>query len=126
MTGLAYHPVLLVLRFGFELFALAGFAIWAWRRTPGPLLRFLTAIALPVAVGWAWGAFAVPGDESRSGETDFDTPGPIRLLLELAVFFGAAFGYYRVGLRRIAVGFAVLLAVYHVAAFDRIIWLLQN
>nr|WP_268980502.1 hypothetical protein [Streptomyces polyasparticus] len=28
---------------------------------------------VPVAVGWAWGAFAVPGDPSR-GESDVRTP----------------------------------------------------
>ena len=119
------QSVVLLARFLFELMALAGFAIWAWRRTPGRW-RFLTVVVLPVAVGWIWGAFAVPGDESRSGETDVDTPGPVRLVLELAVFFGGALAYYKAGLRRTALIFAAALLVFHAVSDDRIWWLLRN
>ncbi|MGW3652206.1 DUF2568 domain-containing protein [Streptomyces sp. NPDC000878] len=53
-----------------------------------------------MAVGWAWGSFAVPDAPSRSGESDIHTPGPVRLLLELTVFFGAVAALNFAGLRR--------------------------
>ncbi|GAA2077588.1 hypothetical protein GCM10009801_33790 [Streptomyces albiaxialis] len=125
--ALAYHPFFLGLRFVLELFALGCFALWAWRGTPGPWpVRFLAAVALVVAVGWAWGAFAVSGDESRSGETDYETPGPLRLLLELAVLFGAVAALYHLRLRRIATAALLVMAAYHVAAYDRVGWLLTH
>ncbi|GAA2625493.1 DUF2568 domain-containing protein [Actinomadura fulvescens] len=67
-----------------------------------------------------------PGDESRSGETDVDTPGPVRLVLELAVFGGGAAAFFAAGFRRTAITFLVALAVYHLAAYDRIWWLLHH
>ncbi|MDR3083640.1 MAG: DUF2568 domain-containing protein [Streptomyces sp.] len=59
-------------------------------------------VLLPVAVGRMWGTFAVPDDPSCSGESDVHTPGPLRLLLELAVFFGAVAALYFADLRRAA------------------------
>ncbi|GAA3017462.1 YrdB family protein [Kitasatospora sp. NPDC006786] len=123
--ALAYTPVFLGLRFLLELFALYGFGVWGWRKAPGAL-KYLAVVAIPVVVAVVWGDFATAGDEARSGETTFDTPGPIRLLLEFAVFGGAAAGLWHAGMRRTAQWFLIVLAVYHVAAYDRIWWLLQH
>lgn len=123
--ALAYNPAMLLIRFLFELFALGCLGLWAWRRTPSPW-HWLTVVALPVLVGWAWGALAVSGDESRSGETDFETPGPLRLLLELAVFFGAVAALHQLEIRRVARWFLVALVVYHLLAYDRVWWLLTK
>jgi len=119
------NSAVLLIRFLFELVALGGFSIWAWRKTPGHW-RVLTAIALPIAVGWIWGSFAVPGDASRSGETDVDTPGPVRLVLELAVFFGGALAFYKAEFRRTALTMAAALLVFHAVSYDRIWWLLHH
>ncbi|MFG3255724.1 YrdB family protein [Streptomyces sp. NPDC048172] len=125
--ALANNPVLLGIRFLLELFALGCFALWGWRKTPGPWpARLLAAIALPVAVGWAWGSFAVSGDESRSGETDYETPGPLRLLLELAVLFGAVATLYHMQIRRVAKWSLIVMIAYQIAAYDRIAWLLSH
>ncbi|MEV0931890.1 DUF2568 domain-containing protein [Streptomyces phaeochromogenes] len=97
----------------------------SWRKVPSPW-RWLPAVALPVAVGWAWGSFAVPDDPSRSGESDIHTPGPVRLLLELTVFFGAVAALNFAGLRRAARRLLVIMVGYQVLAHDRIGWLLSH
>ncbi|WP_329340961.1 DUF2568 domain-containing protein [Streptomyces sp. NBC_01352] len=79
-----------------------------------------------MAVGWAWGSFAVPDDPSRSGESDIHTPGPVRLLLELTVFFGAVAALNFAGLPRAARRLLVIMVGYQVLAYDRIGWLLSH
>lgn len=123
--GLGFHPSMLGLRFLLELAALTCFGVWAWQVTPGAL-GYVTVVAVPLGVAALWGVFATPGDESRSGRTVVATPGPVRILLELAVFFGGAAALYAAGRHTLAVVFAVVLAVYHLLAWDRAAWLLRN
>lgn len=73
-----------------------------------------------------WGVFATPGDGSRSGETVVATPGPVRLVLELALLFGGAAALYAAGARVPALVLAGVLAVYHALSLDRIAWLLRH
>jgi hypothetical protein len=79
-----------------------------------------------VAVGWAWGSFAVPDHPSRSGESDIHTPGPVRLFLELTVFFGAVAALNFACLRRATRRLLVITVGYQVLAYDRIGWLLSH
>lgn len=124
-TGLGYHPAMLGLRFVLEVTALACFGYWAWRVSPGAL-RFVTVVAVPVLVAVAWGVFATPGDESRSGDTVVATAGTLRLLLELAVFFGGAVALYAAGARVPALVLTAVLLAYHAASLDRVAWLLRH
>jgi hypothetical protein len=110
------------LRLVLELAALAGFGYWAWWAPEGAL-RYLAVVAVPVLVATVWGVFATPGDASRSGETVVVTPGAVRLVLELTVFFGGAAALFVAGARIPAVVFAVVLVTYHAASSDRIGWL---
>jgi hypothetical protein len=121
---LAHHPAALVVRFLLELASLAAFGFWAWHSAPDAL-RWIAAIALPAAAAVAWGVFAVPDDPSRSGRAPVPTPGPIRLLLEVLVFFGSAVALAAAGARTLALAYAIVLALYHVAAHARIRWLLR-
>ncbi|MEU5322088.1 YrdB family protein [Streptomyces sp. NPDC021056] len=123
--ALANNGAMLAIRFLLELVSLLCLAIWSWRKAPSPW-RWLLVVALPVAVGWAWGSFAVPDDPSRSGESDIHTPGPVRLLLELTVFFGAVAALNFSGLRRAARWLLVIMVGYQVLAYDRIGWLLSH
>jgi hypothetical protein len=123
--ALADNDAMLAVRFLLELVSLACVTLWAWRTVPSPWRR-LAAVALPVAVGWAWGAFTVPDDPSRSGETDIHTPGPARLLLELTVFFGAVAALYFAGLRRPARWLLAIMVAYQILAYDRVGWLLSH
>ncbi|MET7519539.1 DUF2568 domain-containing protein [Streptomyces sp. NPDC005480] len=72
-----------------------------------------------------WGVFATPGDKSRSGETVVATPGALRFLLELAVFFGGAVALYAAGSHVLAITLAGVLIVYHALSWDRVVWLLR-
>lgn len=127
MNTLAFanNDGMLAVRFLLELTALVCFAIWAWRKTPSPW-RWVTVVVLPVLIGWAWGAFAVSDDPSRSGETDFETPGPLRLLLEFAVLFGAVAALHHAGFRRAAKWLLAIMVLYQILAYDRIGWLLSH
>ncbi|WP_428957384.1 YrdB family protein [Streptomyces sp. cg35] len=120
----ANNDAMLAIRFLLELVSLLCLAVWSWRKVPSPW-RWLMAVALPVAVGWAWGSFTVPDDPSK-GESDIHTPGPLRLLLELAVFFGAVAALYLADLRRAARWLLAIMVGYQVLAFDRIGWLLSH
>ncbi|GGL05644.1 YrdB family protein [Streptomyces flaveus] len=123
--ALANNDAMLAVRFLLEVVSLVCFGIWAWRTVPSPW-RWLAVVVLPVAVGWAWGSFTVPDDPSRSGESDIHTPGPMRLLLELAVFFGAVAALHLASLRRAARWLLVVMVAYQILAYDRIGWLLSH
>ncbi|MFE1954684.1 MULTISPECIES: YrdB family protein [Streptomyces] len=124
-TGLGYHPAMLGLRFVLEVTALVCFGYWAWKVSPGAL-RYVAVVAVPLLVAVAWGVFATPGDESRSGDAVVATAGGLRLLLELAVFFGGAAALYAAGATVPAVVLTAVLIAYHAASFDRIAWLLRH
>jgi len=123
--GLGYHPAMLALRLVLEVTALVCFGYGAWHVSPQGL-RYVTVVAVPVLVAAAWGVFATPGDESRSGNTVVATPGPLRLLLELAVFFGGAAALYAAGAHTAALVLTIVLVTYHAASLDRIAWLFRH
>ncbi|MDT0548269.1 MULTISPECIES: YrdB family protein [Streptomyces] len=123
--ALANNDGMLAVRFLLELASLACVTLWAWRAVPPPW-RWLAAVALLVALGWAWGTFTVPDDPSRSGESDIHTPGPARLLLELAIFFGAVAALHCAGLQRAARWLLAVMVLYQILAYDRITWLLSH
>ncbi|MET9621748.1 MULTISPECIES: YrdB family protein [unclassified Streptomyces] len=113
------------MRFVLELLALTCFGLWAWAAVPAPL-RYVSVVAVPLAVAALWGVFATPDDASRSGGTVIATPGPLRFLLELAVFFGSAAALYAAGYHGLAVILAGALIVYHLLSWDRVLWLLRH
>ena len=83
----------LVLRFVLEMAAVAGFAA-----APALLLdtwtKWLLVAAAPFLTWSLWGLFTTPGDPAKAGrkqQNDFvPTPGPLRMLIELVLFLGAA------------------------------------
>lgn len=122
---MGFHPVSLAVRFLLELASLLGFGYWGWKVAPGGL-RWAAAVILPALVAVLWGVFATPGDPSRSGNTVVATPGLLRLILELAVFFGAALAVHRAGAPTASMVFLAVLVLYHLTAFDRILWLIRH
>ena len=83
-----YHPANLVFRFVLEIAALVALGIGTFNLASGVLAWFL-ALLVPFLGAVVWGVFAVPGDESRSGQAPVPVPGAVRLIIELA-FFGLA------------------------------------
>lgn len=122
---MSLNPALLGVRFLLELTAFVSFAALGWRVTDGPG-RWLLVVLLPLLAAVAWGVFAVPGDPSRSGAAPVAVAGPVRLGVELAVLVGGATALWFAGLPRLASVSAAALVLYHLAAYDRVRWLLKR
>lgn len=122
---MSLNPALLGLRFLLELSAFASFATLGWRATDSPA-RWLLVVLLPILAAAVWGVFAVPDDPSRSGAAPVAVPGPVRLLVEFAVFWGGAAALWFAGLPQLAIISVAILVVYHLAAYDRVLWLVKQ
>jgi hypothetical protein len=82
-----------MVRFFLEIAALVTVGMWGWRQSDN-WIKYVMAIGLPFLMAILWGVFAVPNDPSRTGNTIVDTPGVVRLILELAFFAFATWAFY--------------------------------
>ncbi len=123
---MADHTLNLAFRFLLELAALAAIAWYGWQLTDSRPLRVLGALALPLVAATLWGVFSVPGDPSRSGMAPVPVSGPVRSVLELAIFGFATWSLYasRATTLSLALGTAVL--VHYAASYTRVRWLLGD
>jgi len=119
------HPLNSAVRLLLELAALVSFGIWGYHQSDSGL-RILLAIMLPLGFAFLWGVFAVKGDPSRSGKTVVQTPGIIRLLLELGLFGAAAWMILDLDYSLIALIFGLTVVIHYIFSFDRITWLLKQ
>ena len=119
------HPANLFLRFFLELFALGAFGVWGWNQGEG-WWRFLFGFGLPILAAVAWGVFAVKDDPTRSGKTVVETPGFLRLLLELAFFGFALWCVFDLDYPITASVFGGVLVLHYALSFNRIHWLLAK
>lgn len=123
-TPLSFPAHTLALAFGLELAALASYGAWAWQEVSGPL-RIPVVIVLPLLVAVLWGVFATAGAQV-TGTTVVATPGPVRLLLEMVVLWGAVAALLQIGAGIAAAVMGTVLVVHLVLTRDRIRWLLAN
>ena len=77
----------------------------------------LWAVGLPLLAAIAWGVFRVPNDP---GNAPVAVPGPVRLLIEAAVFGGATWCLYDAGRPALAATFGVVVLLHYIAAYDRV------
>jgi hypothetical protein len=119
------HPLNSAARFILELVAMAAFATWGYHQSESGL-RILLAILLPLGFAALWGVFAVRDDPSRSGKTVVQTPGVVRLFLELALFGTAAWMWLDQGYSLLAIVFGSLALVHYALSWDRVAWLLKQ
>ena len=119
------NPVNLAIRFTLEVVAIVTFGIWGYRASNG-LPGLILAILLPLVFAGLWGVFAVPDDPSRSGKTVVRTPGPIRLLLELALFGAAVWMLFDLDFQKLAWIFGSLVGIHYLTSYDRIKWLMKQ
>lgn len=119
------HPVNLALRFLLELIAIIVFGMWGYSQGVEGT-RILLAILFPLFFTLLWGVFAVKGDPSRSGKTVVQTPGILRLLLELGLFGAAAWMMLDMDYSLSALIFGLAVVVHYFISFDRIAWLLKQ
>ena len=118
---MAYRRWNLLLRFVLEVAALVVFGYWGWLNC-----GWVTAMAAPIAIAAAWGVVAVPGDPSRSGRAVVPIPGWPRLILELAVLYGATAMLGSVGQGPMALVFGAAVTIHYVLSYDRVGWLLRR
>ena len=119
------HPINLALRFFLELVAIFFFGYWGYSLTEGGM-RILLAVLFPLVFATLWGVFAVNDDPSRSGKTVIQTPGIIRLLLELILFGAAGWMMLDLDYTTVALIFGVAVVIHYFLSFDRIAWLLKQ
>ena len=74
--------LLLTVRFGLELAALAALAWWGVRTGESALAKVLLGAGAPLAMAVVWGAFIAP-------KASFAVPGPVHVALQLAVLAAA-------------------------------------
>ena len=115
----------LTLRFLLELSALLGLGIAGWSLCGG-WWRWLLALTLPVIAAVLWGTFAVRDDPSRSGRAPVPVPGAVRLVLELAILFGGAAGFYAASYTTTGIIMTLLIAISYAFSLGRLNWLLKQ
>jgi hypothetical protein len=119
------HPLNSAVRLLLEMTAIVSFGIWGYHQTETGM-RILLAILLPLGFAALWGVFAVKDDPSRSGKTVVQTPGIIRLLLELGLFGAAAWMMLDLDYSLAALIFGSTVVIHYFVSFDRIAWLLKR
>ncbi len=115
------NPINLALRFALELAALAAMAWWGWVAHDGAA-RWLWAAGLPLLAAAVWGVFRIPNDP---GDAPVAVPGPVRLLIEAAVFGGATWCLYAAGQPALAAVFGGIVLLHYLASYDRVARLLR-
>ena len=125
LRDVSSHPLNLALRFLLELAVVISAAIWAWNGYDG-LHQYLIAFGLPILLALLWGTFAVSDDPSRSGKTIVETPGPVRLVFEIAFFAFGAWILWDLNKQVLAGVLGSLTIVHYALSIDRIQWLLKR
>ena len=100
-------------------------AIWGWSNAEG-FLKFILAIGIPVLMAALWGIFGVKYDPSRSGKTIVQTPGIVRLFVELSFFGFTCWLLFDLGYRKLSLIIIILIIVHYIFSLDRIIWFLKQ
>jgi hypothetical protein len=110
------------LHFFLELAALAGLAVWGFQPAHSGWQKILLGIVVPVLAAAVWGIFRVPNDP---GQAVVAVPGILRLILELGILGGAAFGLYAAGHTPWAVLFAAAIVIDYGIMYERVVWLIR-
>jgi len=113
------------LRFVLELGAITTCGVWGFNQSETGL-RIILAIILPLGFALLWGVFAVRGDPSRSGKTVVQTPGWIRIMLELGLFTGATWMLLDLGHNVLGWIFCGTVLLHYIISYNRIGWLLKQ
>lgn len=107
----------LLLRFILELCALVGIAAGGWVVGGGGAGRVLLAAGVPLLAAIAWATFRIANDP---GKAPVEAPGPLRLLLEAAVFGLAVAGVALAGQPLLAALFAAVIILNYAMMPDRL------
>lgn len=81
---------------------------------------------MPILAAVVWGVFAVKDDPTRSGKTVIETPGILRLLLEIAFFGFSVWCVFDLTYPITALVFAGVVVLHYAFSVDRVGWLLRK
>ena len=119
------HPLNLFIRLILEIASIIVFGLWGYTLLD-TWPRYLFMIGLPLLFAIIWGVFAVRDDPSRSGKTVVQTPGIIRLLLELGLFVTATWMLFDLVFLKLGWIFGGIVILHYMMSYDRVIWLLKQ
>lgn len=123
--NISLHPLNLALRFLLEIVALVIIGIWGWHLKNG-IWQYLLALGIPLLMALIWGIFAVKDDPSRSGKTIIQTPGIVRLIIELSFFAFACWALSNLQFTKLSIIFCLFILFHYITSTKRIIWLLKQ
>jgi hypothetical protein len=113
----------LALRFLLELAALAAIGTRGFHAGDGVLASTALGLGVPLLAAATWGVFRVPNDP---GDAPVSIPGPVRLMIELALWSGATAALVASDRPVLAVAFAALVAISNAVMYDRLARLIGN
>jgi hypothetical protein len=116
------NPINLLLRFLLELVMLAVIAYWGYHRFPN-WQGIVAALAFPVLAATLWGVFRIPNDPKPAPVA---IPGPLRLLLEWALFAWAVWALGNLGYNTAAWLLTGILVAHYLVSYDRTAAMLLN
>ena len=123
---MSQHPLNLAVRFALELAALAALGRWSWMAQSGAL-RWLLVLGIPVIAATAWGLLRVPNEPHHHAKHGvIAVRGPVRLLVEAALFGGAVAALAASGATGWAWGMAAVTLAHYLVSWDRVVWLLRH
>lgn len=106
-------PINAAVRLVCELLTVYGIGAGAWVLTDS----IVAAVALPVVAATVWGVFRVPDDP---GAPPVAVPGPVRLVIEAALFGGGALGLWAALGAPTGLAFALIVVVHYATARERL------
>jgi hypothetical protein len=116
------NPINLLVRFLLELVMLGVIAFWGYHRFAG-WEGVAAAIVLPVVAATLWGVFRIPNDPKPAPVA---VPGPVRLLLEWALFGWAVWALADMGYDGWAWLLAGVLVAHYLVSYDRTGVMIRN
>lgn len=116
------HPLNLGLRFALELIGLYALWYWGWHTHAG-LARWAWAFGLPIIAAILWSTFRVSNDPGRA---PVRVPGPVRLLLEVVYFGGAALAFYTAGRENWGLLLGVVVLAHYLLSYERVVKLIRD
>ncbi|WTW99929.1 YrdB family protein [Streptomycetaceae bacterium NBC_01309] len=122
----AIPPWNLGLRLLLELGSFGALGWAGWQLGGGGFTGAALGVVLAAAAMALWGTFAVVGDPSRSGKAPVPVPGPVRFLIEYAVFGGACVALAAENAVVAALVLTALNVVHLAFALPRTRWLLRQ
>ncbi|HZY35271.1 MAG TPA: YrdB family protein [Mucilaginibacter sp.] len=116
------NPVNLAARFLLEIAMLLIVCCWGWHLSTG-WLRYAAAAGCPVIAAILWGVFRIQNDPKPA---PVETPGPVRLLLELVLFGWAVWALRDLGRPGLSGIMAIVVVLHYLVSYDRTWAMLRN